>query len=580
MNAMIELGWRLPRGGGQRATQGSVLTLVAVVVSTALLLAAVAGNVGFQARAERDAWRHPARAAAAPTALQASSVHEVGDRAVKVVDLARTEAAAGKLPVPPGMSRFPKPGELWASPALADLIERGSNAELSELLSGRTLAGTLGDEALLHGSELLAVVGRTPDQPALTGHPDDPASTPPTPIADFEHGEPSTFSEQYLWLTLFATVLLVVPVLVFGGAAARLTVARRDRRLAALRLVGATPGQVVGLTALESTLTAGLGSVAGGLLYLISIPALARIELGGGTWFLGDLWVGLPWLLGVVLAVPVLVGISAVVGLRQVVVGPLGVARRHRPPALKVIRPVVFVGMIIGFLTVARSLVSQGDAAIIVVVGLLGVAFWMLNLVGPWVVGILGRIVAASARTPARLLAGRRLVDDPRAAWRTVNGIALTGFVAGFVALLNPSAPGMELPPLSRLLIADIRTGTIIVLIASFAVGMVSAGIAAASSVLDRRQAYALLGLAGTPAQVLDAARRRETLIPLAVMGGGSMCTGLLLSLPFLAAMPDLSALVLLGTAVGIGTLAIVGASELSRPLLRSMITAPAPRPD
>ncbi|MET9090420.1 ABC transporter permease, partial [Streptomyces sp. NPDC004237] len=38
---------------------------------------------------------------------------------------------------------------------------------------------------------------------------------------------------------------------------------------------------------------------------------------------------------------------------------------------------------------------------------------------------------------PATLLAGRRLSDDPRGAWRTVSGLVLAGFVAGFFTVGN-----------------------------------------------------------------------------------------------------------------------------------------------
>lgn len=134
-------------------------------------------------------------------------------------------------------------------------------------------------------------------------------------------------------LTLIASVLMVVPLLVFGGAAARLTVARRDQRLAALRLIGATPGQVVWMTVAEAVIVAAAGAVTGVLAYALATPLVAKIALGGGTWFAADLWPSPLVLAGVLLAVPLLVGVSAVAGLRRVVVSPLGVAKRRPRPA-------------------------------------------------------------------------------------------------------------------------------------------------------------------------------------------------------------------------------------------------------
>src|SRR5690606_14457782 len=52
----------------------------------------------------------------------------------------------------------------------------------------------------------------------------------------------SVNAEAYVWLAWIAVVLLFVPLLTLGGAAARLGVSRRDARLATLRLLGVTPG--------------------------------------------------------------------------------------------------------------------------------------------------------------------------------------------------------------------------------------------------------------------------------------------------------------------------------------------------
>ena len=679
----VNLTLRLLRAGGARGLLGAVLMAAAVALSTALLLAAAGANVAFDHRADRETWRHPGAAAAAgdAVAIEATSVDYVRGEQISVVDLAALDRPAGTsgdepaLPAPPGMPRFPKPGEVWMSPALARLAASLPASELADRFGPASArpdsttrahpTGILGEAALVHGGELVAVVGRSPTDPAMRATQTNAVelSTDPTPIASFQDGAPSTVATTYRLLTVIATVLLGVPLLVFGGAAARLTVARRDQRLAALRLVGATPGQVVAMTVTESVLTALGCAMAGVVLYLAMIPGLAQIRIQGGTWAASDIWVGFPIVLATVLAVALLVGVSAIVGLRRVVVSPLGVARRETPPGLRAVRLLAFFAAIVAFLFASR-LVGPGATGTAVIIGLLGLGFWTINLVGPWVVALIGRLTAAGARRPAGLLAGRRLVDDPRAAWRTVSGVALTGFVAGFTVLLSPSAslfadsagdqlqayvptqqtstviaearerlddvPDVRIGPLDepsddrsrdRLLhitvpggveridqartalaglvpgrhfttpadgdlgtaqvFLDIRTGALTVLIASFLIGTVSAGISGVSSVLDRRQTFALLRLAGTPLGVLDAARRRETLVPLVVMGGGSLLTGIVMAAPFARASPlEPAALVTLAATVVGGLAAVVGASELSRPLLRAVTTNPSPRPD
>ena len=60
-----------------------------------------------------------------------------------------------------------------------------------------------------------------------------------------------------------ALLLLLVPVLAFVGQCARIGALQRERRLAALRLAGATPRQVRRISALETGAAGGLGSLAG-----------------------------------------------------------------------------------------------------------------------------------------------------------------------------------------------------------------------------------------------------------------------------------------------------------------------------
>ena len=71
------------------------------------------------------------------------------------------------------------------------------------------------------------------------------------------------FSTAYVALAVFACMLLVVPFVALAGSAARLAASRRDARLAALRLAGATTGQVVRLTALDAAGQALIGALIG-----------------------------------------------------------------------------------------------------------------------------------------------------------------------------------------------------------------------------------------------------------------------------------------------------------------------------
>ena len=359
---------------------------------------------------------------------------------------------------------------------------------------------------------------------------------------------------------------------------------------------------------------------------------------------------------GVVL---LLTGVSALVGLRSVVVTPLGVVHRHTPRGLRALRALVAAAVLVAWAAVSGGATLTGILVFLLLI------FGVLTLVGPWVLGIWGRIRCRTARSVPQMLAARRLVDDPRGAWRVVGGLALAAFVAGTVSVVGgdrrhrrpgaerrsprscPTSPASP-PPCARpgrswtssgwrrarratsaapapgwrsrsrvptwptwtrtpsapcsprrlpgavldtaddaavaeqVLVDDVRTGGLVVLVCAVLVAATGAGISAAASVLDRRRAYALLALAGTPARVLDASRRAELRGPLLLTALGSLAASWAFLLPLTGAalITDPSSLVVVGAAVGVGVLLVMAASEASRPLLRAVVRTAHVRPD
>ena len=74
-------------------------------------------------------------------------------------------------------------------------------------------------------------------------------------------------------MIVLAVIGALVPVAVFVSTATRLSAARREQRLAALRLVGATAAQVTRLAAVESFFVSVIGVVAGIGLFLLTAAA-------------------------------------------------------------------------------------------------------------------------------------------------------------------------------------------------------------------------------------------------------------------------------------------------------------------
>lgn len=427
---------RLLRGSGRSGWFEAGFPVVSALFITVVLLFILGLQQGFDHRSQRTAWR-TAQPAEHATALQASYLDYVGGQPVTVVELAQLTPNRPDLPA---VDDFPAPGELWVSPALKQRMGELPADQLAGRF-GTEPTAELPPELLEFPEDLVAVVGRSRYDPAMRE--DRPphqwhkvSSQSPVGIDGWSR-TPDLYRGTYEDLMMIATVLLALPLLSLGGLAARLIASRRNRRLAIMRLVGGTASQVARLTVSEVASLVALGAATGVLVNLAVGPLLSRIVMRDGTWYDGDLRLGALRLLVVAAAVVALMAGGALLGLLPVVRDPLGVLRRQNPQATRAVGLLVaFVGMVVFWLR------SGNVGLTIIFVALMVVGLIMLAL-GPLVVAALGRTLAVRARTPATLLAGRRLADDPRAGWRTVSGVVLAAFAAGFLAVGIPLGLGL-----------------------------------------------------------------------------------------------------------------------------------------
>ncbi|MGO1316028.1 MAG: FtsX-like permease family protein [Cellulomonadaceae bacterium] len=330
---------------------------------------------------------------------------------------------------------------------------------------------------------------------------------------------------QYPVLAAVASLLILIPLVTLGGAAARLAVARRDSRLAALRLAGATGGQVRTVTVLDALTQAVGGAVLGVAAYGALLPLVARLRFQGRAFDVAELWVGAPTVAAAVGVVVLVALVSALASLRRVTISPLGVAARTTPPALHWVRMLALGACFVAMLVVTTVSFGSEGLALVLVLGVLLAGFATMNLVGPFVVWLTGRATAAQARSVATLLAGRRMADAPKNAWRSVGGVALATFIAGLASILALGGGDPSMSAADRQLLTDLNTGAMLTLGIAGLLAAVSTGVMQAGRVIDQRAEYRALALAGTDRRTLDAARLRETLIPLtAAVGTATVC--------------------------------------------------------
>ncbi|WP_349866186.1 FtsX-like permease family protein [Leifsonia sp. WHRI 6310E] len=385
----------------------------------------------------------------------------------------------------------------------------------------------------------------------------------------------------YQGLAVIALALLVVPLIALGGSAARLSARRRDDRLAGLRLLGATPATVTALTVIESTLLAVAGALVGVVLSLALAPLVGLIPFRGEPLGMSIL-LGPGWIALAVIGVGALAALSAVIGLRRVVLSPLGVRTRQDAPRTHWVRVVIAV-VVIGIVYLAMSALG-GFGGVAIIIAVLGAGFGgaiaVLNLVGPWVLRMLASRQARRAQTPRRLLAARTILESPKAAWRQVSGVAMTSFMAVFagvgVALIGSVG---DTDPQSAQLVADIRTGVLITVIASFLMVACSAGVNQAAAILDRRDLYVSLDRLGMPVSEMNAARGRAVLSPLRITTVGSALVAGVVVFPLaglsLIVAPASIAVIVGCLAAGIGLVWL--ALLATRPVLTRVLAEPSP---
>lgn len=386
-----------------------------------------------------------------------------------------------------------------------------------------------------------------------------------------------SFLESYVVLASIACALLVLPVLTLGAAAARLGARGRARRLASLRLVGMTGGEVVLMSVVETLVQALLGTTLGVALWLLTLPLWRFVSFHGGSIAPGEML--LPWWLGLVV-VAVLLGLAAlstVLGLQQVRISPLGVAMQQTPRRLRAWRVVVFVLALVAFgifgqvFSTRVGLVNLQVYA--VMAGMILFVVGAVNLVGPWVLQLLARPGVLTGNV-ARLIAMRRIVDDPRAAWRNVSAVALLGMIAAFVAMMPTDREFLGDDPSRLILAADMRTGVLITLAIGLLVGATSTLVNQAALVVDRGDEAVALDRAGYPRALFARIRRHHVLAPLVITLVASIGVGLLLATPFMTLfrLQGSGIALVLGTVLA-GLALTVGAAEACRPLQRAVLS-------
>ncbi|MEV5958990.1 FtsX-like permease family protein [Streptomyces sp. NPDC051987] len=426
----LAMGVRFAFAGGREGWFRAAMTAVGVGLGVALLLLTTAIPNALSVRHQRDVARadytyvfgHPMKPGEKTFVIaDIDTPYRGADIRGRIV-----QREGAKAPVPPGLTRYPAPGEMAVSPALKRLLDSPDGALLRARLPYRITA-TIAESGLT-GSQELAYYAGSDNLAAHINPPD---------VARIDHfgspRSPDTENDPVLTLlVLVVFVILLMPVAVFVAAAVRFGGERRDRRLAALRLVGSDGRMVRRIAAGEAMAGALLGLVLGLGFFLIGRRLAGNAEVFGISVFPSYLDPSPVLALLVAVAVPAAAVLVTMFTLRGVVIEPLGVVRTAKPARRRLwwrlLLPVAGLAALYPMVGQGRG---DGDFNQYLVTG--GVLLLLVGITAllPWVVeAVVGRLGRGAV---AWQLAVRRLQLSSGTAARMVNGIAVA--VAGAIAL-------------------------------------------------------------------------------------------------------------------------------------------------
>ncbi|MFB7735340.1 ABC transporter permease [Streptomyces sp. NPDC056112] len=424
----LGMGARFAFTGGREGWLRVMLTAVGVGLGVALLLLTTAIPSALSVRHDRSEAREDYTYIQNPppkaddTLVIADVDTSYGDKEVRG---RLVEPEGPRAPLPLGVTAYPGPGEMVVSPALGELLDSGSGRLLRERLPYRVV-GTIAESGLIGSRELAYYAGVENLAPRINGW-------QVARITEFGSPQRTERSDPVLLLLVMVVfVALLMPVAVFIAAAVRFGGEQRDRRLAALRLVGSDSRMTRRIAAGEAMAGALLGLVFGTVFFLIGRQVAGSVEVVGISVFPSYLNPS-PWLAVLVaVAVPAAAVLVTLLALRGVVIEPLGVVRTAKPARRRLwwrlLLPVVGLGMLYPMFGQGRG---NGDFNQYLVIG--GVTLLLIGVTAllPWAVEtVVARLGGGGV---AWQLAVRRLQLSSGTAARLVSGIAVA--VAGAIAL-------------------------------------------------------------------------------------------------------------------------------------------------
>ena len=382
--------------------------------------------------------------------------------------------------------KTPRPGEYYLSKALADAVaEYPEDNILARFGKNTKYLGVIPSEYTASPDALMIVRGASAEEVAESD-----AFTK-------SQGQPSYFANVYrtdanglksdakidpVAVIVFGVggTILLFPIVIFVSVATQLGAAQREKRYAALRLIGATKRQVGRVLMLESLLASVVGVLIGlGAFWLLQAP-LQDFKMDGMRFNPSDLALtGTQYalIIGLTLGLTMFVNWRR---MRRAQISPLGVSRSvEKVKKLRAWRALVPALGIAFFAWLSSKpgrdwLDANKESAIpmlLLTTALLLVMFGLI-LAGGWLTNKLSLLAARWANNASMLIAGKRTAVHSRTIFRSVSGVVLALFAGSFYLTATSGIEGLNAQAIKDNGFSQLKRGTAIVIGRSLPGGM------------------------------------------------------------------------------------------------------------
>lgn len=376
-------------------------------------------------------------------------------------------------------------------------------------------------------------------------------------------------------MALFACAFLVPTIVSLTAQAAVLGASGREKRLATLRLIGLSSGDITRMTMLETAAQAAIGIVLGGFFSVLLAPIFSNMKFQDVYIQTSELI--LPWwgYLTVAVVVFVLAVTASVVGMQRVRVEPLGVSRKEMPPALKYRSVILFVIFtVFTLIMVDRTSMSSGIAAMAIVAAVVSINVMLINWVAPFLLQVFYRMVSIMPGT-SHFVASQRIAADAKTTWRRSASMAFFGVIAGYLVISPVGEDGltamMSEEPGIFMMFRDLAMGGVLTLVFGFILSAMSVFLGLASQIFEQAHLSRSLHLMGVSRSFYFRTQVFETLGPVVIVSLIGFTFGVMLGSVMLSSgIADVNfpmRLSMAGSILGIGWLFPLAAIAAVEPL-------------